>query len=184
MEGGALLLAPEDSLEEAVLVASERAGERITTAESCTGGGLGLALTEVAGSSEIYLGGVVSYSYEMKELLLGVPRELLVRQGAVSPECAEAMARGAEERLGGSLQIAITGIAGPGGGTGTKPVGLVYMARIHRGILALYEFKFPGNRREVRGRSVEAALLLLLDAVERLEGFLPDTIDGKRLTAR
>ena len=182
-EAGSLLLGTEDTLEEAVIAAADRSGERITTAESCTGGGLGSALTEVPGSSEIYLGGVVSYSYEMKERLLGVPRELLESRGAVSPECAEAMARGAEERLRGSVQIAITGIAGPGGGTPTKPVGLVYMARIHRGVSVLYEFRFSGKRREVRSRSVEAALLLLLDALEPPEELLLETIDGKRLTA-
>jgi PncC family amidohydrolase len=182
-EGLSALLGRENSLEAVVLAAAESAGETITTAESCTGGSLGGALTEVPGSSSTYLGGVVSYSYEMKERLLGVPRAILDTRGAVSPECAAAMVEGGESTLGGSLGIAITGIAGPGGGTPTKPVGLVYMALRHRGETAVYEFHFSGNRREVRERSVEGALLLLLDACEGAARVVPEAIDGKRLTA-
>lgn len=176
------LLGREESLEAVLLAEAERSGETITTAESCTGGSLGAALTEIPGSSAAYLGGVVSYSYEMKERLLGVGRELLDSHGAVSPECAAAMAAGARARLGGTLQIAITGIAGPGGGTPTKPVGLVCMGRISRSGSALYEFRFPGDRREVRERSVEAALLLLLDALRKGDDALPEAIGAKRLT--
>ena len=171
-------LADEATLEEAVLNRLQVQGLDVTTAESCTGGALGAALTEPPGSSEVYLGGVVSYSYEMKERLLGVERKTLESHGAVSPECVAEMVRGCEERLGGAVQIAVTGIAGPGGGTPEKPVGLVYMALRRDGSEEVFEFRFPGRRHEVRKRSVEAALLLLLDAN------VAETIGGRRLTAR
>lgn len=174
-------LAPEAGLEEAVIRRCAAAGVTITTAESCTGGGLGSALTAPAGSSSVYAGGVVSYSYELKERLLGVPGALLKEHGAVSEECALAMARGAAKRLGGNRQIAITGIAGPEGGTPEKPVGLVYMALLDGEQAALYRFRFSGNRQAVRERSVEAALILLLDP--ELPNELLERIDGIRLTA-
>lgn len=179
--GSTRTLAEEESLEEAVIRRAERSDTAITTAESCTGGGLGSALTLVPGSSRVYGGGVVSYSYELKERLLGVSRQILERHGAVSGECALAMAKGAEERVGGNRQIAITGIAGPGGGSAEKPVGLVYMAVIDRSVASLVRFRFDGDRKEVRERSVEAALILLLepDLPEELLGI----IDGTRLTA-
>lgn len=176
-------LSPEESLAVAVLTLAEREGSTITTAESCTGGALGAALTEVAGSSSVFLGGVVSYSYEMKELLLGVSRETLDTRGAVSAQCAQEMCAGAARRLGGTVQIAITGIAGPGGGTPEKPVGLVYMAVGMGDQIDRFEFRFAGDRREVRERSVEAALLLLHSRLRGAEGFPLDVIDGKRLTA-
>lgn len=176
-------LSPEESLEVAVLAVAEREGFTITTAESCTGGALGAALTEIAGSSSVFLGGVVSYSYEMKELLLGVSRETLDTRGAVSPQCAQEMCAGAARRLGGTVQIAITGIAGPGGGTPEKPVGLVYMAVGKENQIDRFEFRFAGDRREIRERSVEAALLLLHSRLRGTEDFPLDAIDGKRLTA-
>ena len=103
---------------------------RITvgTAESCTGGLIGHALTAIAGSSAYYLGGVVSYSDDSKVRLLGVPPEAIERHGAVSAQVAVAMAEGARERLGCSYAVAVTGVAGPGGGTVAKPVGLTYVA--------------------------------------------------------
>ncbi|MFP4424878.1 MAG: CinA family protein [Spirochaetaceae bacterium] len=180
---GAIRIAPDDSLEAAVISAAAEEGVTLTSAESCTGGALAAALTEVPGSSSVFLGGVISYSYEMKELLLGVARETLDRYGAVSPECAEQMCSGTEKRLGGTVQIAITGIAGPGGGTSAKPVGLVYMAMGSGGRVEKYEFRYSGGRKEIRGRSVEAALLLLHGRIRGTEDFPLEVIDGKRLTA-
>ena len=177
------LIAPEDSLGAAVIASAIEEGFTITTAESCTGGALGAALTEVPGSSSVFLGGVISYSYEMKELLLGVARDTLDRRGAVSPECAEEMCAGTEKRLGGSVQIAITGIAGPDGGTPEKPVGLVYMALGSGGRIDRYEFRFSGGRSEIRERSVEAALLLIYRRIREGWDFPLEAIDGKRLTA-
>ena len=103
-------------------------GLRIATAESCTGGLVGARLTDVAGASDVYAGGVIAYSNEVKERRLGVPVALLEQHGAVSAETAEAMAAGAHRELGAEVAVAVTGIAGPDGGTEEKPVGLVYIA--------------------------------------------------------
>jgi nicotinamide-nucleotide amidase len=104
------------------------AGMTLATAESCTGGLVGATLTSLAGSSDYYLGGAITYSNEMKEQVLGVPGTLLARHGAVSEACARAMATGARARFGSDLAIAVTGIAGPGGGSVEKPVGTVHFA--------------------------------------------------------
>ena len=103
-------------------------GLTLVTAESCTGGLVAHRITNVPGSSAYYLGGVVVYSNEMKEALLGVRHETLLAHGAVSEETAREMARGARQRLGADLAVSVTGIAGPAGGTPEKPVGLVYIA--------------------------------------------------------
>ncbi len=171
------------TLEEAVFERYASAGRTITCAESCTGGALGYALTNPPGASEVFLGGVVSYSYGMKVALLGVRRETLERFGAVSPECAREMVTGCRERLGGGTQIAITGIAGPGGGRAEKPVGLVYIAECNDGRVELFEFRFSGNRRVVRAKSVEAALLLLLRPGQLSLSELLERIEGRLLTA-
>ena len=102
-------------------------GLTLATAESCTGGLVAARLTSVPGSSDVFLGGVVAYANEVKEAELDVPAEVLAEHGAVSAETAAAMARGARERLGADVAVAVTGIAGPGGGTPEKPVGLVYL---------------------------------------------------------
>jgi nicotinamide-nucleotide amidase len=116
-----------DDLPEAVFALLRRKGATLATAESCTGGLVASQLTTLAGISEFYLGGVVSYANEAKVALLGVPEELLARHGAVSEEVARAMATGVRRRLGADVAVSITGIAGPGGGTAEKPVGLVYL---------------------------------------------------------
>lgn len=103
-------------------------GITIALAESCTGGLVADTITNVAGSSEYFLGSIVSYANEVKENLVGVPRETLAEHGAVSEQVALAMARGTRARLGATVGLGITGIAGPGGATPTKPVGLVHMA--------------------------------------------------------
>jgi nicotinamide-nucleotide amidase len=103
-------------------------GETLAVAESCTGGGLGAELTAVPGSSDVLLGGVIAYANAVKQTLLGVPAELLEQVGAVSDPVAEAMAEGVRRLTGSDWSLAVTGIAGPGGGSDEKPVGLVYIA--------------------------------------------------------
>lgn len=139
----------------------------IATAESCTGGGVAAALTSLAGSSDYVMGGIVSYSNDAKANLLGVPQEILETRGAVSPECARAMAEGARHALGTDLAVSTTGIAGPSGGTARKPVGLVYIAVAdHKGATAA-EHHFTGDRAAVTSAATEAALAMLLERIER-----------------
>lgn len=148
---------------ELVLAACRARGLKIATAESCTGGLVAAALTAIPGSSEVVECGFVTYSNAAKETMLGVPAATLARHGAVSRETAEAMAQGALARSPADLAVAVTGIAGPGGGSAEKPVGLVHFAaaardgrRIHR------ETRFGDiGRDEVRRRSVAEALALL-----------------------
>ena len=138
-----------------------RRGLTLATAESCTGGLVAARLTSVPGSSDVVLGGVVAYADEVKRAELGVAAELIAEHGAVSPEVAEAMAHGARERLGADVAVAVTGIAGPGGGSAEKPVGLVYLhAEGPQGGLGR-EFSFPGDRASIRARSVVGALHLV-----------------------
>lgn len=149
------------SLEEAVGSQLLAAGRTVVVAESCTGGLLAQRLTAVPGSSAYFLGGVVTYSNDLKTRLLGVSPETLERHGAVSRETAEAMAVGARQRLGGDFGLGITGIAGPDGGTVEKPAGTVHIALadsegpIHR------QFRFPGNRSRIRHLAAQWALELL-----------------------
>lgn len=117
----------EDTLASVVGELLREAGETVSVAESCTAGGLGAMLTEISGSSDYFLGGVISYANEVKVSLLGVKEEDLARFGAVSDRVAQQMALGVKQKLGSSWSLSITGIAGPGGGTETKPVGLVYI---------------------------------------------------------
>jgi nicotinamide-nucleotide amidase len=133
----------------------------LVTAESCTGGWAAQVVTSVAGSSEWFERGFVTYSNDSKSELLGVKRETLERCGAVSEEAAREMALGALERSRGTLALAITGVAGPGGGSDEKPVGLVFLhAEGPDGDLAL-RFRFPGDRDAVRRRATVAALHLV-----------------------
>ncbi len=139
----------------------------VATAESCTGGLVAHVLTEIAGSSGYYQGGVVSYSDDLKEGLLGVPRDVLVAHGAVSAQVARAMAVGARERLGVSLAVAVTGVAGPGGGSDAKPVGLTYVAAADGDGVEVRRFHWPGDRAANKWASAEAALELLLERAQR-----------------
>ena len=147
---------------EELLEAFRTAGLRLATAESCTGGLIAATLTEIAGSSDVVERGFVTYSNESKAELLGVPAALIERAGAVSAEVAEAMAEGALDRSAADLAVAVTGIAGPGGATATKPVGLVYLAVCRRGGQAYSERRvFAGDRTAVRRAAVAAAFALL-----------------------
>jgi nicotinamide-nucleotide amidase len=136
------------------------AGRRIATAESCTGGMVAAALTAIPGSSDVFERGFVTYSNAAKCEMLGVPLDLIERHGAVSAEVATAMARGAIQHSRADIAVAVTGIAGPGGGSAAKPVGLVYVAVAHRAATArVREFRFADQGRWfVRTESVKAAL--------------------------
>jgi nicotinamide-nucleotide amidase len=151
----------ERRVEELVLDACRAEGLTLATAESCTGGMVAERLTSVPGSSEVFLGAVVSYADAVKESELGVPGELLERHGAVSAEVAAAMAAGARARLGADVAVAATGIAGPGGGSSDKPVGLVYLhAEAPFGSRSA-DFVFPGDREGIRRRAAVTALHLV-----------------------
>lgn len=136
-------------------------GYRIAVAESCTGGLLCKRVTDIPGSSLYFLGGVVPYSNESKISLLGVPHDEIEGKGAVSGEVAISMARRVRTLLGADIGIGITGIAGPGGGSERKPVGLVYIALDAEGYSICKEFRFEGTREEVRESSSDMALLML-----------------------
>jgi nicotinamide-nucleotide amidase len=132
------------------------------TAESCTGGGVGYAITSVSGASAVFWGGVISYDNSVKHGSLGVPVEILKTKGAVSPECASAMADGVRQRMGTDLAVSITGIAGPGGGTTEKPVGLVWFGVASKADVRAEKMIFSGDRDAVRSSAIEHALQLLL----------------------
>ena len=148
------------TVEEVVLSLCRDRGLTLATAESCTGGALAARLTAVPGYSDVTLGGVVAYGNEVKEQVLGVPAELIEEHGAVSAEVAAALARGGRERLGADVAIGITGVAGPGGGTEEKPVGLVYFHVETPDGGHGSTFSFPGDRDSIRRRSVVASLHL------------------------
>jgi nicotinamide-nucleotide amidase len=126
--GVACFGADDDSLASVVLEQLRQRGQTLAVAESCTGGGLGAALAAVPGASEVFLGGVIAYANAVKQGLLGVAAELLAAHGAVSDPVAQAMAEGARRVTGADWALAVTGIAGPGGGSPEKPVGLVHIA--------------------------------------------------------
>lgn len=140
-------------------------GEQATTAESCTGGGIAEAITRVPGSSAWFEAGYVTYSNRQKTVQLGVPVELFERAGAVSHEVVKAMARGAQVRSGARYAVAVSGIAGPDGGSPEKPVGTVWLAWADGERLFTVCRRFPGDRSEVRRRTVQAALAGLIRLV-------------------
>ena len=134
------------------------------TAESCTGGGVGYTITGVSGASAVFWGGVISYDNSVKRDVLGVPEEVLATKGAVSSECAAAMADGARRLLKTDLAVSTTGIAGPGGGSAEKPVGLVWFGLASNSGTITERKVFPGDRESVRSAAIEHALGLLLNA--------------------
>jgi nicotinamide-nucleotide amidase len=156
---------PQDltDLAKDVLTAARAQKRRIVTAESCTGGLLGGCLTAHAGSSDVLDCGFITYSNESKSRLLGVPRDAIASMGAVSDLVASAMAEGALAQTDADIAISITGIAGPGGGTKEKPVGLVYMALAQTDRNAVVKrYVFAGTRSDIRRAAVGAALEMLL----------------------
>jgi nicotinamide-nucleotide amidase len=153
---------PVRKLAEHILQAARQAGVKIATAESCTGGLIAGALTEIAGSSDVVDRGFVTYSNQAKCDLLGVSVEMLIAHGAVSEPVARAMAEGALAHSGADVAVSVTGIAGPGGGTATKPVGLVHLACARKDHETLHERRiFTGDRGAVRMSTVKAALKLI-----------------------
>lgn len=142
-------------------------GETLATAESCTGGMIAACLTDRAGSSAYFLGGVVVYSNALKASLLDVPERTLIRHGAVSAEVAGAMVRGARRNLGADWAVAVTGVAGPGASE-AKPAGLVYIAVAGPGrVIVVEQCRFGGGRAAVRKQTVERALELLWEQIAR-----------------
>jgi PncC family amidohydrolase len=149
---------------------SERLGSRLLmrhltlcVAESCTGGLLGAAITETAGSSGYFLGGIIAYDNSVKTGLLGVGAAALTRHGAVSAETVTAMAAGAAKLLHADAAIAVSGIAGPGGGTEDKPVGLVFIGISLHDAVRSFEYRFPGTRSAIREQSVEQGLRRMIE---------------------
>ena len=159
--GDAVFAFRGEKMEEVVGLRLAVAGFTLATAESCTGGLVAERLTEIPGSSHYFMEGVVTYSNEAKTRLLGVPAELIEEHGAVSAEVAEAMAEGVKRRAGVDFGLSVTGIAGPGGGTDAKPVGLVYIALADDAHTEHRRLMLPGDRYLIRWRSSQAALDLL-----------------------
>ena len=137
-------------------------GKTLVTAESCTGGGIGAALTAVPGSSEVYKGGVISYTNWVKENILGVEGEVLAQFGAVSEQVAKAMAEGVRKCLQADVAVSVTGLAGPGGDEFGNPVGTVYIGYCDSHKLHAKKYCFSGNREAVRQQAISAALELVL----------------------
>ena len=138
-------------------------GRTLVTAESCTGGGIGAALTAIAGSSEVYKGGIICYTNWMKEHLLGVSKDLLEREGAVSEAVAKQMAAGALEQLDADIAISVTGLAGPGGDAFSNPIGTVFIGYSDAKITMCRKFVFSGDRNDIRAQAIEASLTLILE---------------------
>jgi nicotinamide-nucleotide amidase len=161
-------------------------GLRVATAESCTGGLVSAALTEIAGSSDVVECGFVVYSNAAKQTMLGVPAATLKRHGAVSAEAARAMAHGALKHSQADVAVAITGIAGPGGGSKQKPAGLVYFAAASRAGKRLERRRLFGmiGRRRVRERSVAEALALLELLAQSAEGGVTGSANARSLKSR
>ncbi len=165
--GRYLFAEDERPVEELVLDACRERGLTLATAESSTGGLIAARLTSVPGSSDVFVGGVVAYANEVKARELDVPAEVLERHGAVSAETASAMANGARARVRADVAVAVTGIAGPGGGSPQKPVGLVYLHAESPDGSAARELHLPGDRAAVRGRTTAAALHLVRTLLAR-----------------
>lgn len=138
-------------------------GKTLCVAESCTGGGIGAALTAVSGSSSVFLGGIISYTDQVKSRLLNVPPELLIKNGAVSAPVAEAMALGAKNVLKADIAVSVTGLAGPTGDDYGNPVGTVFIGYCDDSICVSTEYHFSGNREAVRKQAVICALNMIME---------------------
>ena len=138
-------------------------GKTLATAESCTGGGIGAAITAIPGSSAVFKGGIISYCNEIKHELLGVDEAILSQFGAVSAPVAEAMAEGARKALQADVAVSATGLAGPGGDEFGNPVGTVYIGYEDQKQTVVRHFCFVGDREKVRSQTIEAALTMILE---------------------
>lgn len=145
-------------------------GLGLCTAESCTGGLIAGCITSVSGASACFEGGLVTYSNAAKTRLIGVPEAVIEKYGAVSGETARAMAEGARDKLAADMSVAVTGIAGPTGGTPDKPVGTVYIAVARKGKTSVRKFLFTGTRHGIRKQTTEEALKFVLDEMEDMPG--------------
>lgn len=141
-------------------------GHTLVTAESCTGGGIGAALTEVPGSSAVFKGGIISYTNDVKINLLGVDKKVLEEYGAVSKEVASQMAFGVRMRLSADFAVSVTGLAGPDGDTYGNPVGTVYIGFADNSENVAEKHHFSGNRNEIRNQAICAALSLVLRRIK------------------
>lgn len=151
----------EKTLEEEIVAKLKEHGWHVTCAESCTGGMISAMLVNVAGVSDVFRESYITYANSAKSRLLGVREEALETWGAVSRQVAEQMAEGAAQKSESEAAIAVTGIAGPDGGTPEKPVGLVYIGCFVKGKTVVKEYHFKGNRMEIRKQTTQAALELL-----------------------
>jgi PncC family amidohydrolase len=163
-------LAPLGDLARRAGEALRRRSLTLATAESCTGGLVGHLLTEIPGSSDYYLGGLISYSDALKRVELGVEERVLEHHGAVSAQTCVAMAEGARRRYGASVAVAVTGIAGPGGGSPAKPVGLTYVAVADERGHEVQRHQWSGERHANKRASAGAALALLLERLSAAGG--------------
>ncbi len=163
------------TVESQIIDTLRRRRQTIATAESCTGGAISDALVRVPGASDVFRGGVVAYNNDVKRSMLDVPADILREHGAVSVETAIAMARGARRRMGADVAIATTGVAGPGGGTEDKPVGLVWFALVADGEPRTYRATFPGDRADIRARATMAGLSAIWRYLERADTSVPIT---------
>lgn len=154
------------TLEEKIVQTLQKQNYTVTTAESCTGGLLAGRILNVSGASAVYNEGYITYSNEAKHRLLGVSKKTLEKYGAVSEETAKEMAEGVAKAANADIGLSTTGIAGPGGGTPEKPVGLVYMACSIKGSTIVQKHIFQGNREENRNAAVETVLKLLQKCLE------------------
>lgn len=144
----------------------QRQNQTVSTAESCTGGGIGYAITEVAGSSAWFNGGLITYTNTLKHALLSVDEAVLENHGAVSKACIEQMAIGARQSCCSDWSVAVSGVAGPGGGSDDKPVGLVWMAIANHDTVWAWSERFPGNRTQIRLKTIEAVFRKLINRIE------------------
>lgn len=138
-------------------------GKTLVTAESCTGGGIGSAITSVSGSSAVFKGGIISYCDEVKRDVLGVPEDILKQFGAVSGPVAEAMAVGARKVMDADIAVSVTGLAGPGGDDFGNPVGTVYIGYCDQSRCIHSHFVFSGDREAVRSQAIKAAIVLIME---------------------
>ncbi|MCH7960154.1 MAG: CinA family protein [Candidatus Hydrogenedentes bacterium] len=165
LRGKSAAMTTESTLEEKIGAILQAKGYTLATAESCSGGLIAHRITNVAGSSSYFLGGIVSYSNDAKTRLLGVDADMISTHGAVSEEVAEAMARGARDQFSADVTVGVTGIAGPGGGTREKPVGHVCIAVTGPAGTVVETCHFDGDREAVKDRTSEKALTMILEQI-------------------